>query len=157
MVNKKVGVGFGLVYVVVGVVGFVVTGFSGFAGMNGPLLLGIFMLTPLHNIVHVLVGALLIAGGVASITVSRRVNTAVGAVYLLVFVMGLALQDSAANILALNGADHGLHLVSALLLATVGLAVDRSSGTGRTSIGTAARVGLSRPSRNHEEGAAGRI
>jgi uncharacterized protein DUF4383 len=157
MVNKKVGVGFGLVYVLVGVVGFFVTGFSGFAGMNGPLLLGIFMLNPLHNIVHVLVGAVLVAGGLAAIKVSRRVNMTVGAVYLLVFVVGLALQDSAANILALNGADHGLHLISALLLATVGLAADRSPGTGRTSIGTAARTGLSRPSRDHEEGTAGRI
>ena len=36
MVNKKVGVGFGLVYVLVGVVGFFVTGFNGFASMNGP-------------------------------------------------------------------------------------------------------------------------
>lgn len=142
MLNKKVGVGFGLVYVLVGVVGFVVTGFSGFASMNGPLLLGIFMLNPLHNIVHVLVGAVLIAGGLASITVSRWVNTTVGVVYLLVFAMGLALQDSAANILALNGADHGLHLISALLLASVGLAVDRSSGAGRRSVGTAAGAGL---------------
>ena len=133
MVNKKVGVGFGLVYVLVGVVGFFVTGFNGFASMNGPLLLGIFMLNPLHNIVHVLVGAVLVAGGLAAIKVSRRVNTTVGAVYLLVFAMGLALQASTANILALNGADHGLHLISALLLATVGLAADRYSGTDRTS------------------------
>ena len=104
MVNKKVGVGFGLVYVLVGVVGFFVTGFNGFASMNGPLLLGIFMLNPLHNIVHVLVGAVLVAGGLASIKVSRRVNTTVGAVYLLVSAMGLALQASTANILALNRA-----------------------------------------------------
>ena len=127
MVNKNVGVGFGVIYVLVGVVGFFVTGFSGFASMNGPLLLGILMLNPLHNIVHVLVGALLIAGGLASITVSRRVNVTVGAVYLLVFAIGLALQGSTANILALNGADHGLHLISALLLMIVGLAADRSS------------------------------
>ncbi|HZA17340.1 MAG TPA: DUF4383 domain-containing protein [Pseudonocardiaceae bacterium] len=127
MVNKNVGVGFGVIYVLVGVVGFFVTGFSGFASMNGPLLLGILMLNPLHNIVHVLVGALLIAGGLASITVSRRVNMTVGAVYLLVFAIGLALQGSTANILALNGADHGLHLISALLLMIVGLAADRSS------------------------------
>jgi hypothetical protein len=51
----------------------------------------------------------------------------VGAVYLLVFVAGLAVQGSSANILALNAADHGLHLISALLLLTVGLAADRSS------------------------------
>lgn len=127
MINKKVGIGFGAVYVLVGLLGFVVTGFSGFASMDGPLLLGVFMLNPLHNIVHVLVGALLIVGGLASLTVSRGVNATVGAVYLLVFVAGLAVQGSSANILALNGADHGLHLISALLLLVVGLAADRSS------------------------------
>jgi hypothetical protein len=30
--------------------GFVATGFSGLTSMNGPLLLGIFMINPLHNI-----------------------------------------------------------------------------------------------------------
>lgn len=127
VINKKVGIGFGAVYILVGLLGFVVTGFSGFASMNGPSLLGIFMLNPLHNIVHVLVGALLIVGGLASLTVNKGVNATVGAVYLLVFVAGLAVQGSSANILALNGADHGLHLISALLLLTVGLAADRTS------------------------------
>lgn len=126
MINKNVGVGFGLVYVLVGVVGFFLTGFSGFASSTGPSLLG-FMINPLHNIVHVLVGALLIGGGLASVTVSKLVNGAVGVVYFLVFAVGLALQGSTANILALNVADHGLHLVSAVLLATVGIAADRSA------------------------------
>ncbi|MGH3427081.1 MAG: DUF4383 domain-containing protein, partial [Mycobacteriales bacterium] len=112
MVNKNVGVGFGLIYVLVGVVGFFITGFSGFAGMTGPTLLG-FMLNPLHNVVHILVGALLIAGGLASVLISRRVNTTVGAVYFLVFAVGIALQGSTANILAMNLADHVLHLLSA--------------------------------------------
>ncbi|MGH3867378.1 MAG: DUF4383 domain-containing protein [Pseudonocardiaceae bacterium] len=127
MVNKNVGVGFGLVYVLVGVVGFFITGFSGFASMNGETLLG-FMLNPLHNVVHILVGALLIAGGLASVMISKRVNTTVGAVYFLVFAVGIALQGSTANVLALNWADDGLHLISAVLLATVGLAADRSAG-----------------------------
>ena len=127
MVNKNEGVGFGLIYVLVGVVGFFVTGFSGFTSMDGGLLLGTFMVNPLHNLVHVLVGALLIAGGLASVTISKRVNTTVGVVYLLVFAVGLAVQGSMANILALNGADHGLHLLSGLLLAIVGLAADRSA------------------------------
>ncbi|MGH3688435.1 MAG: DUF4383 domain-containing protein [Pseudonocardiaceae bacterium] len=126
MVNKNLGVGFGLVYVLVGVVGFFITGFSDFASMTGKTLLG-FMLNPLHNVVHILVGALLIAGGLASVMISKRVNTTVGAVYFLVFAAGIALQGSTANILALNLADHGLHLISAILLVTVGFAADRNS------------------------------
>ncbi|HEY6424617.1 MAG TPA: DUF4383 domain-containing protein [Pseudonocardiaceae bacterium] len=127
MVNKLVGVGFGGIYLAVGLLGFFVTGFSDLTSMDGGLLLGIFMLNPLHNIVHVLVGAVLIAGGLASDTISKRVNTTVGGVYLLVFAMGLAVQGSTANILALNWADDGLHLVSALLLAGVGLGADRTT------------------------------
>ena len=126
MINKNVSVGFGLVYVLVGVVGFFLTGFRGFASPTGPLLFG-FMINPLHNLVHVLVGAVLIAGGLAAVGVSKLVNTVVGAVYLLVFAVGLALQGSTANVLALNVADHGLHLVSAVLLVSIGVAADRST------------------------------
>lgn len=126
MVNKNVGVGFGLVYVLVGVVGFFLTGFSGFAASTGPSMLGL-MINPLHNLVHILVGAVLIGGGLAAVAVSKLINTGVGAVYFLVFAIGLALQGSTANFLALNLADHGLHLVSAILLATVGIVADRAA------------------------------
>jgi hypothetical protein len=47
----------GAVYVLVGLVGFAVTGFDGFAEPDGELLLGIFEINPLHNIVHLLIGA----------------------------------------------------------------------------------------------------
>ncbi|MGH3897751.1 MAG: DUF4383 domain-containing protein [Pseudonocardiaceae bacterium] len=133
MINKAVGIGFGAIYVLVGLLGFFVTGISGFASTDGGLLLGLFMVNPLHNIVHVLVGALLIIGGFASITSNRRINTTVGAVYLLVFILGLVVQGSTANILALNTVDHGLHLASALLLAGVGLGADRSSARAAAS------------------------
>ena len=60
-VNKLVGVVFGAVYVLVGLLGFTVSGGSSFAGTDGGLLVGIFMVNPLHNIAHLLVGALLLA------------------------------------------------------------------------------------------------
>lgn len=125
MINKSLGIGFGAVYVLVGLLGFTVTGLNGFASTNGELLLGIFELNPLHNLVHVLVGALLIAGGLAAARTAQLVNTSVGGVYLLVGVLGLFLLGSPANILALNPADNGLHLVSAALLMLVGLTADR--------------------------------
>lgn len=53
-----------------------------------------FGVNPLHNVVHILVGALLIGGGLASIAISKRVNITVGAVYFLVFAIGIALQGS---------------------------------------------------------------
>jgi hypothetical protein len=46
----------GVVYTLVGVVGFIITGFSGFVEPSGDLLLGIFEINPLHNIVHLIIG-----------------------------------------------------------------------------------------------------
>ena len=125
-VNKLVGVVFGAVYVLVGLLGFTVSGGSSFAGTDGGLLLGIFMVNPLHNIAHLLVGVLLLAGGLAALQVAKSVNTLVGAVYLVLGVLGLFLLNSSADILALNSADNVLHFGSALLLLIVGLAADRA-------------------------------
>ncbi len=49
-------------------------------------------------------------------------NATVGAAYLVVFLYGLVVPlASAANFVALNAADNGLHLLSALLLLAVGV------------------------------------
>ena len=125
-VNKLVGIVFGGVYVLVGLLGFTVSGGSSFAGTDGGLLLGIFMVNPLHNIAHILVGALLLAGGLAALQMAKSVNTMVGAVYLVLGVLGLFLLNSTADILALNSADNMLHFASALLLLVIGLGADRT-------------------------------
>ena len=123
-VNRLLGYVLGIVYLLVGLLGFAVTSGVGFASTEGKSLLG-FELNPLHNIVHLLVGALLLYGATRGVGPSRAVNTAVGAVYLLVGIIGLFILDSSANILALNSADNVLHLVSAVVLLGVGLATDK--------------------------------
>ncbi|MFD1146023.1 DUF4383 domain-containing protein [Saccharothrix hoggarensis] len=131
-VNQQVGLGFGAVYVLVGLLGFVVSGDHGFAGVDGGHLLGIFEVNGLHNVVHLLVGAGLIGGAVAGPAVSKKVNIVVGAVYLLVGVLGLVVGGTSMNLLALNAADHGLHFASALLLLGVGVGVGADRGARRT-------------------------
>ena len=123
-VNRLLGYVLGIVFLLVGVLGFVVTSGVGFASTEGKTLLG-FELNPLHNIVHLLVGALLLYGATRGVGPSRAVNTAVGGVYLVVGLIGLFILDSSANILALNSADNVLHLVSAAALLGPGLAADR--------------------------------
>lgn len=95
----------------------------GFAATEGRNLL-LFEVNPLHNIVHLGIGAALLLAS-RSVRAARGTNVAIGAVYLLVGVVGLFLVDTGANIIALNGADNVLHLASALLLLGVGLAADR--------------------------------
>lgn len=104
----------GVVYVLVGLVGFAVTGFDGFAEPDGELLLG-FEVNPLHNIVHLLIGA-------AGLALWNRLDRARVYGWLLAigygatFVYGLfvANSDDPANFLAINQADNWLHAASAL-------------------------------------------
>jgi hypothetical protein len=123
-VNVLVGYVLGAVYLLVGLLGFAVTSGVGFAATDGRSLLG-FEVNPLHNIVHLGVGAALVLAARQGLRASRAVNTAVGAVYLLVGVLGLFVMNHGANILALNGADNVLHFGSAALLLGVGLAADK--------------------------------
>ena len=123
--NRLVATIFGAVYILVGLLGFAVTGGIDFLATEGGLLLGIFMVNPLHNIAHLLIGAALLIAGLASARAAKTVNIVVGATYLLLGIVGFFLVGTALNILALNTFDHFLHLASALVLLGVGLGAER--------------------------------
>ena len=125
--NRLVATIFGAVYLLVGLLGFAVTGGVGFVATKGGLLLGIFEVNPLHNIAHLLIGAALLIAGLTRVAAAKAVNITVGAVYLLLGIIGFFLVGTDANILALNTPDHFLHLVSAIILLGVGLGADRGT------------------------------
>lgn len=127
--NRLLATIFGGVYVLVGLLGFAVTGGVSFIATEGNLLLGLFAVNPLHNIAHLLIGAALLIAGLSNVAAAKTVNTVVGAVYLLLGIVGFFLVGTALNILALNTADHFLHLASAIVLLGVGLAADKSVRT----------------------------
>jgi hypothetical protein len=131
--NRIIAVVFGAVYVLVGLLGFAFTGGVGFIATQGGLLLGIFEVNPLHNVAHLLIGAVLLIGGLVSVRAAKTINIVIGAAYLLLGIVGFFLTGTAANILALNTPDHFLHLASAILLLGVGVGADRASvpGTAR--------------------------
>ena len=87
--NRLVAVIFGAVYVLVGLLGFAFTGGVGFIATQGGLLLGIFEVNPLHNIAHLLIGAALLIAGLSNARAAKGVNITVGAVYLLLGIVGL--------------------------------------------------------------------
>jgi Domain of unknown function (DUF4383) len=131
-VNQLAGYGLGAVYVAVGLIGFTVSGGHAFAGHEGGHLLGIFAVNGLHNVVHLLVGAALIGAAASGVKAAKGVNTLVGAVYLVVGLLGLVVGNGDLNLLALNAPDHALHFASAIALLAIGLAGDRA-GSGRTA------------------------
>ncbi|MDD9206321.1 DUF4383 domain-containing protein [Georgenia sp. 10Sc9-8] len=105
----------GVVYLLVGVSGFVVTGVDGFTEHDPDQTLLGFAVNPLHNIVHLLIG---LAGALLWSPASRaRVYgwlLAVG--YGGALAYGLVVADTPdADILNINAADNWLHAASTLV------------------------------------------
>lgn len=107
----------GVVFLIVGILGFIpgiTTNYSAmeFAGHESQaMLLGIFQVSVLHNIVHLLFG---IAGIAMAKTApgARRFLLVGGILYLILWLYGLVVaQDSEANFVPVNSADDWLHLV----------------------------------------------
>ena len=131
--NQLVAAVFGAVYVLVGILGFFVHS-DGFAATSGGKLLGLFEVNPLHNIAHILIGAVLLGAARAGVAAAKGVNIAIGTAYLLLGVVGLFILSSSANILALNGADNGLHFASALVLLVVGVTAKGRAVSERSTV-----------------------
>jgi hypothetical protein len=119
------------VFLLVGVLGFipgVTTEYDGmtFAGHESTaMLLGVFHVSILHNIVHLLFG---IVGLALARTVSGAGGFLIGggAVYLVLWIYGLVIDhDSAANFVPLNGADNWLHLFLGIGMVGLGVALRR--------------------------------
>jgi ABC-type transport system involved in multi-copper enzyme maturation permease subunit len=113
---------FGIVFLAVGVLGFIPgittnVGDMKFAGNDSPSeLLGLFQVSILHNIVHLLFG---IAGIALSRTWenARTYLLASGVIYVVLFVYGILVSSgSDANFVPINGADDVLHAVLAVVL-----------------------------------------
>lgn len=122
-------------FLLVGVLGFIpgiTTGYDSmtFAGHeSNAQLLGIFQVSILHNIVHLLFG---IAGLVlaTSWNGARGFLIGGGAIYLVLWIYGLAIDhQSTANFVPLNDADNWLHLVLGAGMLALGLALGRAPGT----------------------------
>jgi cyanate permease len=129
--NQTLALAFGAVYALVGVLGFFVSTDVDFAGAQGSSLLG-FDVNGLHSIVHLLIGVALIAAS-RTHAVARATNHTIGAVYLALAALGPVINDTAADIIGLNGADHFLHAASGILLVAVAVVGDkaRTVGTAR--------------------------
>jgi len=121
----------GIVFLAVGVLGFVpgITthyGDMSFAShMSGAKLLGLFQVSVLHNIVHLLFG-------VAGLALARTISSAKtylivgGIIYAVLFIYGVAVpMDSGANFVPVNTADNILHLGLALGMIALGALLTR--------------------------------
>ncbi|BBY17851.1 DUF4383 domain-containing protein [Mycolicibacterium litorale] len=137
---RTAALGVGVVFLLVGLLGFIPGVTSNydqltFAGHHSEAaLLGVFNVSVLHNIVHLLFG-------VAGIALARTDRTARayllggGAVYAVLFVYGLVIDHhSAANFVPVNDADNWLHLALAVAMIALGLLLGRHRRPGDSAV-----------------------
>ncbi|MHA7262921.1 DUF4383 domain-containing protein [Arthrobacter sp. TMN-37] len=131
---QKAAQAVGAVFVLVGILGFIpgiTTNYAtlGFAGhQSGALLLGLFQVSILHNIVHLLYG---IAGLAMAKTASGAKNYLLwgGVIYLVLWLYGLFIdKQSAANFVPLNTADDWLHFFLGVGMIALALLLGRNAG-----------------------------
>ncbi|MDQ3906458.1 MAG: DUF4383 domain-containing protein [Actinomycetota bacterium] len=111
----------GGIYLVAGFLGFFVTGFSNFTEMTNHALLGIFMVNPFHNIVHLALGVFwLLAAFALTPAATEGMNVALGTTFLLATVLGWLGLFSVLSIPGGASADNVLHLITAAVTFAVG-------------------------------------
>lgn len=117
MTARLAAIVIGIVFVLVGLLGFV----------NNPVL-GLFQVNPLHNLIHIISGIVLLAGAFSSLGSSMALKI-IGVVYALVAILGFFAVNAEGMLLGLipvNPADQWLHVVLAIviLVAAFGLPDD---------------------------------
>lgn len=132
---QKAALVVGIVFLLVGLLGFipgVTTNYDSmsFAGHESQaLLLGVFQVSILHNIVHLLFG-------VAGLALARSFNGAKqyliwgGVIYLVFWLYGLFVHvDSVANFVPFNDADDWLHFALGVVMIALGVLLGRRDRT----------------------------
>ena len=136
---QKATTAVGAVFLLVGILGFIpgitsqydTMGFAGHGSMA--MLLGVFQVSILHNIVHLLFG---VAGLAAARSAggSRNYLIVGGVIYLVLWIYGLLAgnSDSAANFVPVNTADNWLHFVLGIGMIALGVLLTRNRTTSTT-------------------------
>jgi hypothetical protein len=110
---------FGIVFLIIGIAGFFVTGTSMDASMDtAPRLLGIFPVNALHNLVHMAFGiwGLLAARSFSSARTYAQIG---GVIYLVLAALGL-IAPTTFGLIPIGGNDVWLHALLGIVLAAVG-------------------------------------
>lgn len=131
---QKAAMAVSIVFLLVGVLGFipgVTTDYDTmqFAGHeSGAMLLGLFQVSILHNIVHLLFGIVGLALA-RSHSGAKTFLIGGGVIYLVLWVYGLLVgSESAANFVPLNTADNWLHFLLGVGMIGLGVLLGKDRG-----------------------------
>lgn len=109
---KTLATVFGVIFILIGILGFV----PGVTNMDTQMLLGIFHVNPVHNVIHLLSGALALYAGMSSGMAAKTYFRVFGVIYALVAILGFVYSDSdILGFISSNMADTWLHVVIAIV------------------------------------------
>ena len=124
MALKKIAIIFGIVFVAVGILGFVPA-----LNPDGKLL-GLFAVNGTHNIIHLATGVVALIVGYAGDSASKIFFQIFGVIYALVAVLGFVQGDQMLlGMVSNNAADTWLHVVIALVALYLGFMMRADSAT----------------------------
>ena len=109
--TKQVAMVIGVVFILIGLLGFI-PGVT-----HDSMLFGLFKVDALHNVVHLLSGAVLLYASMAGASQAKTGLQVIGVVYALVAILGFFVGDGKVlGFLVNNANDTYLHLVLALVI-----------------------------------------
>ncbi|MGX5681683.1 DUF4383 domain-containing protein [Schumannella luteola] len=124
--NRVVGLVTGSLFVLLGLVGLVVSWGGGFVGL-GVSLAGVIAINPALSVILIALGGTVLAAALVSLRVSRVANAWVGFGFLVLGFVGLFLVGPEPNVLVLTSTANAIHFAAAALLLAVGLGANRPS------------------------------
>jgi hypothetical protein len=136
-VLPKVAAAVGVVFLLVGIAGFIpgltsnLSDISFASHHSDAKLLGVFQVSILHNVVHLLFGVVGLALG-RTASGAKVFLVGGGAIYLVLWLYGLLVdKDSAANFVPVNSADDWLHFALGVGMLAAGVVLGRRVSSSR--------------------------
>jgi hypothetical protein len=123
--NRLLGVVLGVVFLIIGLLGFVIATPYPFATPQGGVLIGLFAANGALSAIHVVLGAILVLCALSGRLAAKVAGVLIGIALVAFGLFGFGAAHTAANIFALNTPDSLLHLLGGLLLVVTGLATDK--------------------------------
>jgi hypothetical protein len=117
---KTFGMLFGIVFLAVGILGFV-PGVTTTGADGMPMLLNIFMVNTVHSIVHIASGVVFLLASMSGVGAARLWFQIFGVIYAVVAVLGFMTPNGMLlGLISNNPADTWLHVVLAVAMLAIG-------------------------------------
>jgi hypothetical protein len=124
---KTFGMLFGIVFLAVGILGFV-PGITTTGADGMPMLLGIFMVNTTHSVVHIASGVVFLLASMSGAGAARLWFQIFGVIYAIVAILGFMTPNGMLlGLISNNPADTWLHVVLAVAMLAIGFGTSKQT------------------------------